>query len=75
MNGRCFVKTLKEWCEERDVTQLEVAFAIGVTPNTVANWESGRSEPKARHVRALAEYLDVPMESIDFGEIELKRAA
>lgn len=69
------MKSMKEWREDRDVTQLEVAFAIGVTPATVANWESGRSEPKARHLRALAEFLDVPMDSIDFGELELKSAA
>ena len=37
-----------------------------MTPATVANWETGRSEPKARHLRALAEFLNVPMEAIDF---------
>jgi transcriptional regulator with XRE-family HTH domain len=69
------MKTLKEWREERGVTQLDVAFAIGVTPATVANWESGRSEPKARHLRALAEFLEVPMEALDFGVLEVKSAA
>jgi transcriptional regulator with XRE-family HTH domain len=69
------MKTLKEWREERDVTQLDVAFALGVTPATVANWESGRSEPKARHLRALAEFLGVSMDDIDFGVVELKSAA
>lgn len=69
------MKTMKEWREERGVTQLEVAFALGITPATVANWEAGRSEPKARHLRALAEFLGVPMGEIDFGEIEVKSAA
>jgi len=69
------MKTLKEWRDDRGVTQLEVAFALGITPATVANWEAGRSEPKARHLRALAEFLEVPMESLDFGELELKSAA
>jgi len=69
------MKTMREWREERGVTQLDIAFAIGVTPATVANWETGRSEPKARHLRALAEYLGVPMDDIDFGGLELKSAA
>jgi transcriptional regulator with XRE-family HTH domain len=69
------MKTLKEIREEKGVTQLEVAFGIGVTPATVANWETGRSEPKARHLRALAEFLGVSMEAIDFGELEVKSAA
>lgn len=69
------MKTLKEWREDRHVTQLDVAYALEVTPTTVANWENGRSEPKARHLRALAEYLGVRMEDIDFGVLETKRGA
>lgn len=66
------MKTLKEWRDERQVTQLDVAYALDVTPTTVANWENGRNEPKARHLRALAEYLGVKMEDIDFGVLETK---
>ena len=69
------MKTLKEWREARQVTQLDVAFGMGITPTTVANWETGRSEPKARHLRALADYLEVSMDDIDFGVVELKSAA
>lgn len=69
------MKTLKEWREDRHVTQLDIAFALGITPATVANWESGRSEPKARNLRTLADFLGVSMDDIDFGTVELKSAA
>jgi len=69
------MKTLREWREARGFTQLDIAFGLGITPTTVANWETGRSEPKARHLRALADYLGVSMDDIDFGVVELKSAA
>jgi transcriptional regulator with XRE-family HTH domain len=48
---------------------------LGITPTTVANWETGRSQPRARYLRALADYLGVSMDDIDFGVVELKSAA
>jgi len=69
------MKSMREWRELRGLTQLDIAFAIHVTPATIANWETGRSEPKARHLRALAEVLEVSMDDIDFGVLEVKSAA
>jgi transcriptional regulator with XRE-family HTH domain len=69
------MKTLREWREARGFTQLDIAFGLGITPTTVANWETGRSQPRARYLRALADYLGVSMDDIDFGVMELKSAA
>ncbi len=69
------MKTLREWREARGFTQLDIAFGLGITPTTVANWETGRSQPRARYLRALADYLGVSMDDIDFGVVELKSAA
>lgn len=74
------MRKMKEIRQERGLTQLDVAFALRVTPATVANWEAGRSEPKASQLRALARLLNVSMDDIDFGEsdigeVELKTAA
>jgi len=41
-------KTLKELREASGLTQLEVAYKLGVTPQTVYMWETGRREPLAR---------------------------
>jgi transcriptional regulator with XRE-family HTH domain len=37
------MKTLREWREARGFTQLDIAFGLGITPTTVANWETGDS--------------------------------
>lgn len=59
------MKTIREWRNERGLTQLELANKVGVTPGTIYGWEHGKYEPKARQLRALATALEVPMEAID----------
>jgi transcriptional regulator with XRE-family HTH domain len=52
-------KTLKELREAAGLTQLEVAYRLGVTPQTVYMWESGRREPLARIFVKMARLYDV----------------
>ena len=51
-------KTLKELREASGLTQLEVAYKLGVTPQTVYMWETGRREPLARVFVKLARLYD-----------------
>lgn len=37
------------------MTQQELANVIGVTPNTVSNWELGRFEPTSSKLKQLSE--------------------
>ena len=60
------MKTIRQLREERGETQLQVAIALGVTPATVYNWESGQFEPKASQLRAIAKHFGVSMDEIDF---------
>lgn len=60
------MKSIKDLRNERDMTQLEVAIAVGVTPVTVYNWERGQHEPTARQLRAVARVLGVSMDDIEF---------
>ncbi len=70
------MKTIRELRQERGWTQLDVAYAIGVTPVTVFNWERGRYEPKASQLRAIARHFGVSMDDIDFeSPMESKDAA
>ena len=52
-------RTLRELREAAGLTQLEVAYRLGVTPHTVYMWESGRREPVARVFLGLARLYGV----------------
>ncbi|WP_073912703.1 helix-turn-helix domain-containing protein [Streptomyces sp. CB00455] len=43
--------------ESADLTHEDVAAAVGVTPNTVRSWETGRTEPRGRKREAYARLL------------------
>lgn len=58
------MKTIRELRVERDMTQLELAVATGVTPSTIYNWETGRSIPGVEQFRAVAKALGVSMDDI-----------
>ncbi len=52
-------RTLRELREAAGLTQLEVAYRLGVTPHTIYMWESGRREPLARVFLRLARLYGV----------------
>jgi len=45
-------------------TQTEFAEKIGVTQNTVCNWENGKSEPDLSQLRKISELSGIPMDFI-----------
>ncbi len=72
------MKTLRQLREEAGITQLDVAFALKVTPQTVYNWERGTREPKGRHLQQLARLFKVSADDVllvDPEEVAVKRAA
>lgn len=68
-------KTIRELREAAGLTQLQLANRVGVTPSAVYNWETGRNEPKASQLRAVALVFGVRMDDIDFEVEDLKSAA
>lgn len=42
---------------DRGMTQREVASCVSATDETVRNWELGRTEPEARHVPPILDFL------------------
>jgi transcriptional regulator with XRE-family HTH domain len=34
---------IEEWRKKAELTQQQLATLVGVTPNTIQNWESGKS--------------------------------
>ena len=48
------------------LTQKQIADALGITVQTVSNWEVGRAEPKltVRQFKALLQILDCSVEEL-----------
>lgn len=51
------MKFLKEARAKAQMTQHEVATALGVTETSVRNWETGKCTPRRRDREALARVL------------------
>jgi DNA-binding XRE family transcriptional regulator len=60
------VKTFAMLRKEAKLTQRQLANALDVTEDTVANWEAGRSSPKLEiwQVKALCRLLGKPIEEV-----------
>ena len=67
-------KTIRQLRDERGWSQFELAVKIGVTPQTVLNWEHGRREPKASQFKLLGLVFGVPLEQIDLAESDPGKA-
>lgn len=70
-------RTIADLRREQDMTQLELAIALGVTPGAVSGWERGINEPRSSQLRAMALLFGVSMDDIDFPvtEVPTKKAA
>lgn len=66
------MKTIRELRLERDMSQMDLAVAIGVTLPTIGNWERDIYEPKASQLRKLARFFGVPMEEIAIPTVDTK---
>lgn len=53
---------LKELRKKANISQLELGKIIGVTGQTVLNWESGIYEPKIEYLIKLADYFNVTID-------------
>lgn len=61
-----FQITLEACRVNKKLTQAEMAELLGVTQNTIFNWENGKSEPSATQLRNISNITGVPMEYIFF---------
>jgi transcriptional regulator with XRE-family HTH domain len=71
------MERLKDLRRRRLLTQKELAAEVGVSYQTVQSWESGKAQPRLRHIRRLAEVLQVPADKLldELTDGELKTAA
>lgn len=59
---------LRELREQRGKTREELAVAVGVTYSTIANLETGKFKPRVDLAVKIAQFFDVPVESIEWGK-------
>ncbi len=59
------MKTIWELRRERGWTQFDLALAVGVQPQTVYLWESGRRQPQVTQMRKLGQVFGICSDEID----------
>lgn len=59
-----FQKLIAEYRAQHNISVIQFAYLIGVSPNQVYNWEKGRSTPSAGNGVALARVLGVTMDEL-----------
>lgn len=67
---------LKELREERNLSQLNVANAIGTSQTNIGRWEKDKNEPSSGYVVKLADFFEVTTDYLlgredDFGNISV----
>ena len=66
-----FGERIKELRKERGITIYEMATKLGISRNTLTNWERGEKEPHTVEVlEEMAEILKVPLKNLLAGEKE-----
>ena len=58
------MSNIREYRKRRDWTQEALAKRLGVERSAVAKWESGKSQPQAAHLIALAELFGCSVDEI-----------
>ncbi|MDE6201453.1 MAG: helix-turn-helix domain-containing protein [Clostridiales bacterium] len=70
-----FGARLRELREEKGISMIELARAIGVSDAAVCKWENGIAEPKLSYIIRLAEYFDCSIDYISGSDGEYGGAA
>lgn len=58
------MKTIRELREAHQLTQVQLAHEVGVTPSTVYKWEAGKVVPDVIRLRNLARLFSVATDDI-----------
>lgn len=60
---------IRELRKERGITSYEMAERLGISRNTLTNWERGKKEPHAIEIlEEMAKVLQVPLENLLAGK-------
>ena len=48
----------------KDITQIELAEMLGVTVQTISNWERNEREPSVTYLKKMSELLDTTIDQL-----------
>ena len=54
-----FVERLKDLRAEKELSQHQLAKAVGISQNAITCWETEKTEPKMNAIIILAKFFDV----------------
>lgn len=64
------IQRIEKKLAEKDLMQKDLAHFIGVGPSTVGNWISRGTDPPARYLIHICDFLDVSLEYLLTGKEE-----
>ena len=56
--------------KNKNINQTQFAEILGVSKQTVCDWEKGRSVPKYKNLKKISKYLDTTIDSLLEQEVE-----
>ena len=59
--------------KKNNASQMELAAFVGVSPQAVSQWISGKTKPKGRYLQKIAEFLNVTVDYLLTEDKELKQ--
>jgi transcriptional regulator with XRE-family HTH domain len=59
------MKTIRQLRQDQDWTQFALALRVGVQPQAIYYWESGRRMPQVAQMRRLGQLFDICSDEID----------
>ena len=60
-------KHIKQYREQKDMTQEALADRLSVTRQAVSNWECGKTQPDIETLHKIADVLDITVEELIYG--------
>ena len=66
------IKRISEELQLQGIKQADLAEFIGVTPNVITDWKSGRIKSYSKYIYGIAKFLNVSVEYLK-GETDIKQ--
>ena len=60
-------KNIKNFREQKNISQVELAEKLNVTRQAVSNWERGKTQPDIDTLHKIADILEISIEELIYG--------